>query len=440
MFANYDVVEKATVDAGPALLQDRARYRPFFEAAERYAAEVNLIVAGSAAAKMLSGANAKPDVARALEDYMYDFYSPHGSAHARGLADRLFAVDPEGLGRYTTLLTNVPQFNWIIMVDGRRFFTVTALPVCAGVRTASLVAKVGVARPGLFGAAPLTTLGYELALIDAYRTLCAPAKLADLGASLAVEGALRTAMLQERAWVEVLDVVGGATAPKSKSKQTPKHVAVAELCDGLDEFLRGPARVVIGESALAALAQTKRHTRPQTYVTANKLEDEWAAIEKLAHRAGVKIDASIDDPRMPGDHRLRRLQICAGGEVIATAYNSGSYELIPYFKAADARYGTAFATMRFALVDWWFAALGRAPTEAARSLYVRASVAYYGLLDALLAEPEALAQIVSADAFIGRDEDAEVALKRAAAAAPRLAEEAAMDAPRFYRAYMPADP
>lgn len=483
MFANYDAVEKATVEAAPALLRDRERYRPFFEAAEHYAAKMHMFVAGAAAAKML--ATASEEVA--AEDYIYDFYSPHGSAHARGLADCVFAVDPAGLGRYTTLLTNVPQYNWIIMVNGRRLFTVTALPVAGGVRTAGLVARVGAPRMGLFGAARLATVGYELALIDAYRGLCQPAKLAELGAALATESALRAAMLQERAWVErlgtVRDVRGGA--PK-------KHIAIADLRKELEKFVAGPARVVVGWPAVRAMetesfahshshsqlhsqSHSHSHSHSQTYVTANKLEDEWVAIERLAHRAGVKISASIDDPRMPGDLRLRRLIVrAAHGDVLITAYNTGSYELIPYFLGEEAapnkygtvpnkygtapnKYGTVFVVMRFALVDWWFAALGRASAPAAESraateeacaLFLGASVTYYMMLDALDSQDsqgaqslraDVLAKIVSADSYAGRDEDAEVALKRAAAAAPQLAEEAAMDAPRFYRAYMPAE-
>ena len=501
MFANYDTVEKATVEAAPALLRDRERYRPFFEAAEHYAAKMHMFVAGAAAAKMLataSEADASEEVASAsdaseadaseadaseevaAEDYIYDFYSPHGSAHARGLADCVFAVDPAGLGRYTTLLTNVPQYNWIIMVNGRRLFTVTALPVAGGVRTAGLVARVGAPRMGLFGAARLATVGYELVLIDAYRELCQPAKLAELGAALATESALRAAMLQERAWVERLGAVRDVRGGASK-----KHIAIADLRKELEKFVAGPARVVVGWPAVRAMEtesfaqaqaqeqkqaqeQNQAHLHSQTYVTANKLEDEWVAIERLAHRAGIKISASVDDPRMPGDLRLRRLIVrAAHGDVLITAYNTGSYELIPYFLGEEAapnkygtvpnKYGTVFVVMRFALVDWWFAALGRASAPAAESraateeacaLFLGASVTYYMLLDALDSQgtqdaqnlrADVLAKIVSADSYAGRDEDAEVALKRAAAAAPRLAEEAAMDAPRFYRAYMPAE-
>jgi hypothetical protein len=495
MFANYDAVEKATVEAAPALLHDRERYRPFFEAAEHYAAKMHMFVAGAAAAKMLAAATSSDVSASdasasdaseevAAEDYIYDFYSPHGSAHARGLADCVFAVDPAGLGRYTTLLTNVPQYNWIIMVNGRRLFTVTALPVAGGVRTAGLVARVGAPRMGLFGAARLATVGYELALIDAYRGLCQPAKLAELGAALATESALRAAMLQERAWVERLGAVRDVRGGASK-----KHIAIADLRKELEKFVAGPARVVVGWPAVRAMetesfaqAHAHSHLHSQTYVTANKLEDEWVAIERLAHRAGVKISASIDDPRMPGDLRLRRLIVrAAHGDMLITAYNTGSYELIPYFLGEEAapnkygtvpnkygtvpnkygtvpnKYGTVFVVMRFALVDWWFAALGRASAPAAESraateeacaLFLGASVTYYLLLDALDSQgtqdaqnlrADVLAKIVSADSYAGRDEDAEVALKRAAAAAPRLAEEAAMDAPRFYRAYMPAE-
>lgn len=474
MFTNYDAVENATVEAAPALLRDRERYRPFFEAAEQYAAKMQMFVAGAAAAKMLSSAATASEAdtsvsdAVAAEDYIYDFYSPHGSAHARGLADCVFAVDPAGLGRYTTLLTNVPQYNWIIMVNGRRLFTVTALPVAGGVRTAGLVAKVGAPRMGLFGAAQLATVGYELALIDAYRGLAQPAKLAELGAALATESALRAAMLQERAWVERLGTVRDVRGGASK-----KHIAIADLRKELERFVAGPARVVVGWPAVRAMetesfAQAQAQAHSQTYVTANKLEDEWVAIEGLAHRAGVKISASVDDPRMPGDLRLRRLIVRAAqhGDVLITAYNTGSYELIPYFlreepppkkygTTPNTKYGTVFVVMRFALVDWWFAALGRASAPAAESraateeacaLFLGASVTYYLLLDALDSQgtqdslrADVLAKIVSADSYAGRDEDADVALKRAAAAAPRLAEEAAMDAPRFYRAYMPAE-
>jgi hypothetical protein len=460
---SYDIVDRAAADARPMMLRDREQYRPFYEVIERFAARVGLITSGPAALRLLS--RDEGDVELTPDDNRYDFFSARGFMHARELTDELYNVDPTGLGRYTTLVTNVPQLHWIILVNTRRLCAITALPVYQGVGTSRLITTES--RRALFSPTPLPTIGYELALLDLYRALCDPAQLGELGANLQTEAKLR---LHWRAHLQ---------ASKQASKQARTH---ARLQAGLLQFIKGPARVIVGGVALAQFgAQFEEQTAALQIVSGNGLEAEAEAVHALAQAERVTVSAHIDNPLMPGNHRLRRLSLFAhtpaGRAHLADIYNLADFELVPFVaeplnkNAAQAigstgsasgtvRFGTLFAIMRFALIDDWFERLhiaansgesadrGRRDYAAAAQLYEQmlpaaetaASDASEAASDAAEAESDAaLARIITDKHYIGHVEDSDLALKREASEAPRRAAATGLEQPRFFRPYMPAE-
>lgn len=462
----YDTVDRAAADAGPTMLRDRERYRIFYEVAERFAAEHRLIVAGPGAVRLVTVESNVDSAKLTPDDNRYDFYSARGFNQARELAECLYRADPDGLGRYTTLLTNVPQMHWIILVDMRRLFSITALPAFRGVGTADLVDTVD--RPALFGPTRLSVIGPALALLDVYRALCDATELGNLQTLLESEETLRNMYLKQNGdapksdapvphAVQLLGKIMGRSrtaAPKAKPRRT-----VADLRDDLmRQFVTGPARVLLGRAALQLLLGDSATLSdwPIHLVTSNNLEAEADLIHKIAEAAHTVVRAHIDNPLLPGNHRLRRMTVLSGeSDCVITVYNLASYELIPFFEVPwrgakergakehstkehsavlPYRVGSVFAVMRCALIEEWFAKLFKEPRD---STYKEAARALELLKVAPGSEP--FFGILTATSYIGRVEDAELALKREASEIPRRAANAALDQPKFFRPYMPAE-
>jgi hypothetical protein len=406
MYRHLDVVGAAEKLASAKALEDRALYRPFLSAAEEFAAETGLIVSGAAARLLLLSAPAA-----SVTDYRYDFFTDRGFAHARELTDRLYQVDPDGRGHYTTLITNVPHFNWSILIDNRLMFTVTALPVRHGVATRDLISTVS--RPALFTSAlSLLCTSYDLALIELYRDICDPLQMADVPSLLALATQVRAEL----------------AAPAGKPAPPPAHPAGAlnKLRQRLvDEFIPGPGRVQIGQAAVTGERDAARCGRLQI-VSAEDLDREAAAVVALGAGTGYTLASHVEDPKLPGNSRLRRLSVyvqgAQGRTPLIDIYNCAQFELVP------------FVLMRFLLIDLWFTRLHVAQNRATVDWLTHLFREAARQSERALAAAEFESLIGAAD-YIGRAETVEVALKRTAQAALKASDGGR---PHFYVPYMPA--
>jgi hypothetical protein len=418
MYRHLDVVGAAEKLASAKALEDRALYRPFLSAAEEFAAETGLIVSGAAARLLLLSAPAA-----SVTDYRYDFFTDRGFAHARELTDRLYQVDPDGRGHYTTLITNVPHFNWSILIDNRLMFTVTALPVRHGVATRDLISTVS--RPALFTSAlSLLCTSYDLALIELYRDICDPLQMADVPSLLALATQVRAEL----------------AAPAGKPAPPPAHPAGAlnKLRQRLvDEFIPGPGRVQIGQAAVTGERDAARCGRLQI-VSAEDLDREAAAVVALGAGTGYTLASHVEDPKLPGNSRLRRLSVyvqgAQGRTPLIDIYNCAQFELVPFVQHARCRVGTAFVLMRFLLIDLWFTRLHVAQNRATVDWLTHLFREAARQSERALAAAEFESLIGAAD-YIGRAETVEVALKRTAQAALKASDGGR---PHFYVPYMPA--
>lgn len=418
MYRHLDVVGAAEKLASAKALEDRALYRPFLSAAEEFAAESGLIVSGAAARQLLLS-----ESAISVTDYRYDFFTNRGFAHARELTDRLYKVDPDGRGHYVTLITNVPHYNWSILLDSRLMFTVTALPVRHGVATRDLISTVS--RPAIFTSAlSLLCTSYDLVLIELYRDICDPLQMADAPQLLALATQVRAKLAM----------------PAGKAAAPPAHAAGAlnKLRQRIiDEFVPGPGRVQIGQAAVTGEHDAARCGRLQI-VSAEDLDGEAAAVIALGAGTGYTLASHVEDPKLPGNVQLRRLSVYVQGTQGRTPlidiYNCAQFELVPFVQHARRRVGTAFVLMRFLLVDLWFtrlhAAQNRATVDWLSHLFREAA----RQSERALAAGEFAALIPAAD-FIGRVLAPEVALKRTAQAALKVSDGGR---PHFYMPYMPA--
>jgi hypothetical protein len=208
-----------------------------------------------------------------------------------------------------------------------------------------------------------------------------------------------------------------AIPPHRKTVIPPKrHAAQQHSLYTLlrDEYSR--KRVLVGPVALAALAGRPLSGRIQVVAT-QPLDKEKAAIETLARRAGAEVVCRVEDPRIPGDARLRRMTVHAvvGGrrDLIAEVYNAGGHEAVPWLEAAGRRVGTPFVLARFRLVDaWTLLVLRRMGVLDSTRLRAEALAGFREA--ARLAETLDAADVLPGERYVGSRESAELAARRRA--------------------------
>jgi len=475
MYSRLEVVEDAEHRAEAAAFKDRMCYEKFIEAGEQFAAKHGLIVCGPAATRLLLSApeasESSPPIL-GLDSFQYDLFSGQAPAHARALGDAMYQLDPQGLGHYTTVITKVTDYLLTVAVDGRDLFTVTALPPYRGIRLVDIVNPS--TRPAQFAkdsnGAPLCLLctGPELQLIGVYMMLCNPAKAANWGELLETEAGLRGLFGQEiRAKIEAAVARVGGAARLSAAEPLYRILR--------DKYAAGPSRVLIGPAAIALLTgkSVVGEERLQV-ITAGRLDGDAQEIVELAKAAGVEVAWKIDDPKIPTDPRLRRMTVHAvlgrRREPILDVYNSAAFDLVPYVTLASAalwpgaasrrggrarrekapatsgppatlKIGTPFVLMRYRLIDMWTlqvlmqmgiinAGFARTTLNGMLSGYNAAAAHYESMLASAAHDPAGAShQLMPLTAYIGRLEDPELALKRAAQSRTGA---------RFHPAYLPA--
>ena len=416
MYQQLNAVEAAEKLAIVKAAEDRKQFQPFLAAAEEFAAESGLIVSGSAARQLLLS-----EPAVGVEEYRYDFFTDRGFHHARELTDKIYRVDPDGRSHYTTLITNVPHYNWSILVDNRLLFTVTALPIRHGVATRDLISTI--ARPALFTRKlSLLCTSYDLVLIELYRDIYDPLMMADVPQLLELEARVRAQL--------AFAAGAAARAPSSSGSLTKLRQRI------IDEFIPGPGRVQIGQAAVTGERGAANCGRLQV-ISSEDLDVEAAAVIALGAGTGYTLASHTEDPKLPSNVRLRRLSIYVQGTQNRTPlidiYNCAQFELVPFVQYANCRTATSFVLMRFLLIDLWFTRLHAAQNAA--------TVAWLGHLFQMAAKQYEAAtaagrflELLPAD-YIGRAEAVEVALKRTAQAALKATDGGR---PHFYVPYMPA--
>jgi len=476
MYTVLDVVSAQERRAELVAFEDRQRFTKFMEAAERYAEENGLIVGGASANRLLLGDPTESGTPAPVDfnSFRYEFYSAHAVQHARGLADVLYAVDPEVLGRYTTMRTKIPDTSFSVEVDGRDMFQLTALKIRRGTRMADVM--IPSQRPAQFAkesdgkALTLQCSGPENQLIEVYTALCNPAKASSWKGLLDVEAGLRSIFNSE-----IKEKLAEATSKRGGSEPVTSEKLVRAL---RAHYASGPSRVVVGCAAACLITGGEYRVGAANHlqvVTVAPLEADAEEIVAIAGRAGCEVQWSIGDPNIPIDPRLRRMSVhlvregaATRRELVLEVYNAAAHELTPYTTAAmlqptnktggakphhyrtqnlawhpselppDLKIGTPFAVMRFRLADMWTiqmllkmgvidAGYAKGALNGILADYIGVASAYDELLQS--ATPETLvARCLPLDCYIGRFDDPEIAQKRAAQLGA---------GGKFYQPYMP---
>lgn len=431
MPAGVFVLAAAEGSARVEAMKDRMRYVRFFEYIEKFAQENKAIVGGDAATRALLG-ETEPDI----DSFFVELYTDRARDLARRLATGLYGIEPDGLGHYTTLLTRVPDEEFLITVDGRDVVKVHQLAVHRGARMIDVILPARrpmmnwKRQPRAKEGSEQLYMGPEVQLMGVYATLCSPAQASEWKDGLELEAKLRKIMIDE---IKPKLSTALSLSAREVAREPQGDSWFARRRRLYDAILRiGSDRVVVGDAAIRLLDGDNRRTDSDKihFVTASSLESERATIVRLAGEQKLSIESNIDDPRIPTDPRLRKMTIYIGGhpsgrkDPILYMFTSAAYELVPYTISGGIKVGTPFVLMRFRLVEMWtiqrLFKMQKVTQQFAQGMlfgFVKDIEAIGAALDGMIDAPAGKFDaelIFPRTQYVGRLENSELARKRAA--------------------------
>lgn len=356
MYKHINAIELAiesAKDPNGVVMKDRQLYVPFFKEAEKYIRENNLIVGGNTATNMLFGKKPGPD------DYLYEIYSSNIIKDGIELTKIFYNLDPDGLGHYTHMMTEIPNKELIIKINERQLFHIKALEIHRGARAADIIhpsiRPPNFLRKGL----KLQCMGPDIQLINIYASLTNPANASEWSELLEVEEKLRKIYIREvnnriKSISHKRKKVGGKEGTKNKHIESFIY-ALAK------EYAPRSGHVVIGDFSCTNKNRIGKFPRLQL-ISSNSFKEEERIVTNIAVRFGLNIQKTINEPKVISDDKLRKMTmyIIRPGmrrEPFLDIFNTGEYELIPFINKKITDYtlpiGTPFTIMRFLLIEAW---------------------------------------------------------------------------------------
>lgn len=395
---NLQIINDVELQAESIVEKDRLVYKKFIEEGERVAAKLGMIVSGDAAKRLLL---ADIDSTIGLDSYTYNFLSTHAVSHARALADAMHDLDPDGIGHYVAVLTDVPNYMFRIIVNSRTLFTIV-----------SIQNIIPDKHPATFTKIELLCVGPEIQLIDTYYALTNPEKVKTWKALLVAESGLREKFIKNTKEKFNTMLGGGEHRP-------PTNLLIDAI---RTKYITGPGRVLIGPAAVECLTSGNlSNQRKFDVITSSSLETDIQEINALAKRVGAEISWKIDDPRLPSEPRLRRMTVHVTSrdrkDLVLNIYNSAAYDTIPYTEVGNICCGTPFVIMLYILIDIWIIltihSMSVITTDYAKSILTK-QLNTYELISEYYDQVLGSIDKIFPKTFIGRIENFELSLKRSA--------------------------
>jgi hypothetical protein len=324
------------------LENDRAKYKPFFETAEKFCSENKIIIGGAVGIDLLLRRELTKD------SFIWDLYCADTYVQAKNLTDALYQTKaPHVDVRTVVLQTNIKHREFTITIDGRYAFRIFIMDEYRGVVLRDVMNPTEV--DGWFGNRVLV-LPSTIVLISLYQVLYSPAKIDWWGRASEIANILESgdssksggfdrtiaddillrSLLKDGRIVLIGDYaikrmglrVGGGEGVKGYRLQILTDIPIDELC-------RMTSRVLTAEKN--GLRRMKVHHTRTVY---------------------VKYHLNI-----PSDFQIVKYTVYAlvNGEQVALydTFNSPEYEMIPYTVNDKIRVAAPYVIMRFIYIDIW---------------------------------------------------------------------------------------
>lgn len=323
MYKKLDIITPLEESADAFVIRERMQYAKFIEAGENFCISKGLVLGGAISELMhISGEAITP----ARDTFTYEVYTDNVVLHSRELVKIMYELDPDGLGKFASMTTEIPKYILSVFVNRRKLFKMTQIYKHrdASIDATLLPNKFPAQFARLNGEIPATIkcAGPEILLLDAYAALCNPSK------------ACSWVKTRERA-KQLMSIFEADIHRKIKMVITGGGVMFPNNIYFMlrDQFAATSCRVLIGSVATHLLSGRATFERLQV-VTANSFDQELKTVEELLSRSKVKLTSVVFDPKLPGDLHLRKMTIFivhgATRTPIIDIYNAGTFSLIPY--------------------------------------------------------------------------------------------------------------
>lgn len=343
MKMNLDRLPKLVADANDFVMKnDRLIYAPYFAAAEKYCSDNKIIIGG------INGVNILLKKPLNRDSFIWDLYCDSAYDNAKAIADVLYTVKSAHVDNRTiSVQTNIKYREFTISIDARYAFKVFTMDKYREVKLAEVMKPI--AATGYFGEQVLV-LPEPIALIEIYQKLYSVAKCAMWPEYHKLENDVYSSSIQTAE-----TIVGGAT---SFDKSAAIEIITRKL-------LVDPRIVVVGDHALNLLGVGST-TRIQliTDIPINELSELTSRILTNERNALRRVKVGHDRTawvkyglNIPSDFQILKYTVYAvvGGEQVALydAYNSTTYEMIPFKIINGIRVAGLYVILRFLFIDIW---------------------------------------------------------------------------------------
>lgn len=353
MYPNIDLQKNIETATTYVIDNDRSLLLPFFECAEKFCITNKVLIGGKVGIDLIIGRPLTKD------SFFWELYCDDTYNTAKQLTIALSEVATPHVPADTTYMqTRIKHREFSIFVYARMLFAVYSLDKYRGIKLIDLMGPAQ--RTSYLHREPILCLSEEMYLIDLYRSLYTPAKVATWKVSLENEAAIYK-LIEESIMKKAVAKVGGSQSghnelPKISHKMLP--VVIQKL---------SKTNVIIGELAVAIM-QNDTQFKPQRLqiISADTIEDimqSVSAIVKTYHNC--RVIRQKYHVNLPNDFQITKytLYISNGRDQLplVEVFNSAQYEMIPYKTYQSTitnnnktlMIANPWVLLRFLFIDMW---------------------------------------------------------------------------------------
>lgn len=340
------------------LTNDRAMFKPYYEAIEKFVDEQDGIAIGGpyALAMIKKSYN--------IEISVIDLYSDSPWKTAKQLTMILYGIHNMHIEAKTICLkTVILDKEFAIFVDTRVIAKFYSMDRYRSVVLIDLMRNVK--EQGFFVNKPLRVLPEEIMIIDIYRGLYSPSKIGQWEDLYKLE-----TVLFDRLRAKDINDIEGETSRTGGAKIDMNRVK--GIIKDMTWIIK-PDDIIIGEYALKAKGIVDRVTNKLQFISSISTSILIREITNLLNRKlglaeddkTLKLGYQKYDLAIPGDFMLKKvtiyIDIDGKDQNLCDVYNSTSYEIIPYDVLADKgisntsnkKYGSYWVLLRFLFIEIW---------------------------------------------------------------------------------------
>lgn len=315
MYSNIDVTTIIPAAEEFVMANDRSLYEPFFETAEKFIAQNDILIGGKTACDLAAGRPLNRD------SFFWELYCDSTYSISRQLAVALANTrSPHVPARTTELQTNIKHVEFSIFINARPLFKIYELNKYRGVKLAEVMTPH--ILTGYYGNT-IKCISNELLLVDIYRQLYSPSRLAE--------------------WTSALD-----TESKLFAANTTATTGGAENI--VDKFVKNIPKdaVIIGDYALALMGRTPTGRKIQiiSEISGEEILKRFPRTTVEKHKLNI-----------PSDFQIKKYTVYTSDgrsqTPVIEVFNSSKFELIPWVKIGGYKVGNPWVLLRFIFIDIW---------------------------------------------------------------------------------------